>query len=792
VSFGQRLRELRRGMDLTQPRLADLAGCSVEMLRKVEADSRKPSAQLATRLAEALELAPPARADFIRMARGLPTRSLPASSLPSPLTRLIGRERELAALKDLLADPSIRLITLLGPPGIGKTRLAVQVATDVDATFRDGVVYVPLAPVRHATRVVESLLEAVGARGASPEDALIERLRARELLLVLDNFEQVVAAGASIGRVLAAAPRLRVIATSRQPLGIYGEHRFDVPPLAVGELRGSPAEALFLERARAVRRGYARTSTELATVTELCRHLGGLPLAIELAAPRARTATPAGLLAQLARSLDLTSGGPVDYAPRQRSMRGALDWSYALLSDSERRVFAALSTFAGGCTLDAAASVVGANEATEAMLEALADKSLLQVTEVAERGRFTMLEIVRQYAAERLAADFGDLSLAAPHADYYATLAEQARPELIGPRQLEWLEHVGADHDNLRAALEWALAEQQAELAGRLAGALWRFWLERGFFHEGRRWLAAALALRNGMSGRVRAAVLTGSGVLALFQSDYSEATEMLVQARDLSADLGDTAALAQALSYLGIVAHDTGDMERAEALFENSLSLRRALGDEWGEATALLNLGMIELDRGATSGARSRFDASAELFRRTGDMRGLAQALSNLGWATQGLHEFASAVRYLEESLELARPLGAARLVANTLNTLALIAWYTRDYPRASELFKQSLAAFAKLGDKRGLAESLEGLGGVAGTQNRPREAALLLGCAGALREAVRAPLLASDLARHATAVETARAQLADTEWERAWAEGRAATADELVVRILDGQLGG
>ena len=215
-----------------------------------------------------------------------------------------------------------------------------------------------------------------------------------------------------------------------------------------------------------------------------------------------------------------------------------------------------------------------------------------------------MLEIVRQYAAEHLASDFDGLTLAAPHAAYFAALAERARPELTGPHQLEWLERLSADHDNLRAALEWSIAQGVAEVAGRLCGALWRFWLERGYFHEGRRWQSAALTLRGGMSGPVRAALLTGAGVLAVFQSDYTAATHLLVEARDLSADLGDTASLAEALSYLGIVAHDTGDMDRAQALFEDSLRLRKALRDEWGEATALLNLGMIDLDRGSVPGA--------------------------------------------------------------------------------------------------------------------------------------------------------------------------------------------
>jgi tetratricopeptide (TPR) repeat protein len=497
---------------------------------------------------------------------------------------------------------------------------------------------------------------------------------------------------------------------------------------------------------------------------------------------------PQALLEHLGQRLDLLANGPTDFTPRQRSMRGALDWSYDLLDQDERRLFGCISVFSGGATPDALAAV--SSEATAGRVaESLADKSLLHVREVAGGMRFEMLETIRAYALEQQAAPGGDADeqvLRKRHAAYFGGLARRARSELRGPDQIAWLQRLDADHDNLRAALEWALDHSDPELVGHLCADLWPFWRARGYFHEGRRWLAAALAVSAELPPTVRASMLVGAGVLALAQSDYSVATALLGQSRDLYGEVDDTQGVALALSMLGIAAHDTGDAQRANALFEDSLRLRRSIGDRWGEATALHNLGMTALGRGAIDDASKLFEDSAQLFRILGDWRGLAQALSNLGWTTHELGDFDRATLLFKESLDLGQRLEDARAVASNLSNLGLMALYRGDYTSAGDLYVDSLVAFNELGYGRGVAESLEGLAAVAGVSGRPRDAARLFGQAEMMREALGAPLLPADRSRYTATSTAAREQLDDEAWNAAWAEGRVLAIEDTLAMLL------
>jgi predicted ATPase/DNA-binding XRE family transcriptional regulator len=733
--FGRLVRRRRKALDLTQAALARQVGCAEITIRKIEADEIRPSQQLLARLAGTLGIEADEHAAFVAAGRGtLPER---INNLPAPPNALIGREAELAAALARLRDDGVRLLTLTGPGGAGKTRLGLQIAHELADTFGDGVCFVPLAALAAPELVVGAVAQALGLDGqggAAPAEQLRRFLRDRALLLVLDNFEQLAPAAPLLADLLASCPQLRVLVTSRVALRLSGEHEFVVPPLALPAPRGAPpadlgrcpAVALFVARARAIRAGFALTPENAPAVAEICRRLDGLPLAIELAAAWTKLLTPEALLARLsgARLLSMLAGGPRDLPARQQTLRGAIAWSYELLEPEQRQVLRALGVCVGGCTLEAAEAIAGgpphAPAGVLASLGALVDGSLLrQETGPAGAVRLVMLETIREYALELLEAA-GELPAARQrHARAFLALAEAARPHLQDGQQQVWLERLEADHDNLRAALAWSRSAGEAALGLRLAEALWEFWLVRGYLGEGRAWIASLLALPAARRPSLALArLLRGAGRLAWAQNDWRQAAAALEQSRALCAEFGDIAGSAGALNHLGEVAEAQGRSAQAAEFFAESLALFERLGDRKGSAAALVSYGRMMQAQGQHERAAELIAASLALFEELGDRGGLAAAFTVQGQVMSMLGQHARADELFGRSVALFESFGFRHGVGWALTNQGQAALEQGDSARAEQLFAEGVELYGELGDARGQAWAMANQGRAAHAQ--------------------------------------------------------------------------
>ncbi|MDF2702547.1 MAG: adenylate/guanylate cyclase protein [Rubrobacteraceae bacterium] len=725
-------------------------------------------------------------------------------SLPNNLTAqptpLVGREREVSEIAERVKSKEVRLLTLTGPGGIGKTRLALQAGADLLEEFFDGVFFVALATVTDPELLPSTIAEPLGVRevGEQPlEESLEAYLREKELLLILDNFEQVLEGTPFVGDLLGACPKLKVLATSRIPLKLYGEQEYPVPPLTLPDPRVLPplevltqyeAVRLFVERARAVKPDFSVTNECAPAVAEICARLDGLPLAIELAAARVKVLPPRKMLHRLANRLKLLKGGARDLPTRQQTLRGAIDWSHELLDEEERALFARLSVFEGGRTLEAIEEICDPEGDLDALdgVESLVDKSLLRQEEgVGGEPRFVMLETIHEYARERLEESGEDQEIKHAHAEYFLALAEEAEPELEGADQLEWLERLEEEHDNLRAALSWSLGGGDAELGLRIAGALWFFWEVRGHTSEGRRWLGEALAEeRSGSASRAKA--LRGAGWLATSQGDLGRAGEVLEESLALYRMLGDDAGTARALTFLGFKAFFRGDLERAGTLGAEALALSRRLDDRWGLGAALEVFARTAHERDDQERAAALREEALALARKAGDAWSATYPLINGGWAALVGGDSQRASGMFEEALEICRKLGNRHGVANALTNLAWAALHGGDHERALTLFGEALEYSRELGDNKMLAESLEGLAGGAAARGNAERTALLWGAAEALREEIAIPIFDSELPLHEPYRSYARSRLDAAAFEDTFEEGRAMLQEEAIAYAL------
>ena len=780
VTFGEWLKRQRSSRGLTQEQLAHQIGCATITLRKFESEERRPSVAIVKQLSKVFEIPQDKQTSFIKFARGDWTKApiqkpdetpwqvseSPRTNLPAAVTSLIGREEQLARIHDYLLQAEIRLVTLVGPPGVGKTRLSIEAARQCLSDFADGAFFVGLAPLNDPNLIASTVRQALGyveTQHPSPEQQLIQSIGKKQLLIVLDNCEHLVKDAAKFASgLLSACSNLKIIATSRESLQILGEWLYTVPPLELPQenfplkLDSSsqyPALTLFVDRARAVRKDFTLTPENIKIISSICAKLDGLPLAIELIAAQIRMYSPQSLLQKLNDRFVLSAQGARTVPSRQMSLSHAISWSFDSLTLDEQRLFVYLSVFSGGFTLSVA-EIIFSERFTETtvsgLVASLLDKSLLQ-SSAASNGelRFNMLVTIHHFAWGRLAeiAEFSEVRNW--HLAYFVHLAEQGENGVHGPDQLNWMERLDGEYSNLRAALSWAVESQNADDGSRLSSGLTLFWFIRGYLREATDWYERILALEKKASAKWEAKVLFGLGNLLIRKEsgDTDRRTKIFERSLSLYKELNDNSGIAFVLNALGIVALQQQDLLKARQLLNESLALRRQIGDPWQIAHTLQNFAPIAFQEKDYISAKRLSEETIALFEQAGDQRGVARTLSDLA-------EF-------------------ERVDGNLI--------------RAVELLKQSLSQLILFKDKLSIASAFDDLAELSCLQGNTIRAVRLYSAAEYLRENIGLHLQPGDPDNHEQDIRMVRNNLNEMEFTKAWAEGRAMTMEQAIEYALE-----
>jgi len=728
------------------------------------------------------------------------------SNLPISGTALIGRDKELTAAKEQLLRSGVRLITVTGPAGIGKSRLALEVARDVAEHFPSGAYFVPLAAVTDSGSLANVISQTLGVRevGGRPQlETLKEYFQnalSAPMLLLIDNFEHMVAAAPTLAELMGVAPHLKLLVTSRAALHVYDEHEFPVPPLALPDAKSLlpvevllqyPAISLFTQRAAAVKPDFTLNQDNAAAVVEICSRLDGLPLAIELAAARSKLLSPSAIRTRLASRLQLLTGGARDLPARQQTLRQAIGWSYDLLNVPEQTLFRRLSIFVGGCTLEGVESVCDTKQDLGLdVLDGMAsmvDKSLVRQIEQADgEPRFVMLETIREYALEKLAASGEDAQTRRAHAAYCLVLAEEGSAQDFTVKQTKWLERFELEHDDFRTALDWLTETGNIEWGLRLGVALFRFWEMREYLAEGREQLDKLLKLGGSGAPNARLRALFAAGVLAGEQGDYVVADGLLKESLNIGRLLQDKRSIAVSLNALAVTARDRGELADSRALFEESLAQWRELHDPLAVARALSNLADVVKLEGDYTHARALYEECLSIFRQLGDGTGVAWVLNHQGDVARDQGHSDAAQLLYEESLGIFRELQDRWGIAGALADLGHLAREQGDCRTADSLYRESIATFQALEHKRGIARLLESFACSAAAQSDSDRSLRLAGAAAALRQSIGAPLTAVENAKLERGLEPARRALTTPTGRTSWLEGWVMPIEKAIADVL------
>ncbi|MEM8530644.1 MAG: LuxR C-terminal-related transcriptional regulator [Chloroflexota bacterium] len=872
--FGPWLKSLRKSLDFTQHALAQRVGCTVATIRKIEADKLRPSSALAYRIADSLDIAREAQPAFVQFARvrsDQPSLHTPRNMVPLPFfqahlykiptlpTSLVGRDDECIDIQASVVRDDVRLITVAGPPGIGKTHLTLQVAHAIQTSFTDGAVLVQLMPLHDADLVIPAIARALDIYDTGKQpllDTLISFLADKHMLLVLDNFEHVISAASQLAHLLKYAPFVKILVTSRTKLSVQGEYEYGIAPLPVPDIQqvshgadisGYAAVDLFVQRAQAMNPDFTLTAENAATIAAICVRLDGVPLAIELAATRIKLLSPQALLRRLHQRLHLLTSDMADGPHHHKTLRGAISWSYGLLSPDEQALFCVLGLFSGGCRVESLGAVIdresqlfrsvgGATRYQDNHdvgllndLEALINHHLIQqVIDFDEESRFGMLETIREYAVEQLEAYGGMITWQRRYAHYYLSLAETAAAHLSGPDQAWWLDYLETEHDNMRAALHWSQSMVgDAHVGVRLATALSEFWYVRGYVGEGLQWFETVLEHKDSLDLDIWLIGTTYYGHLTRLKGDYLSATQLAEHSRGWAEQLQHTDSLARSLHILGWGAIAQHDYNKAYAYFTDSLQHFRMLNHQSQIANVLYSLGYTALQIGDTAQATQFFEEDLSISRMCNDSRGIVQALAGLGMIAIDQHTYLRAQTFLTEALTLARSLNYQVAVAGLLNYLGEVArtqslydeamtYYAEAYAvmhrtgniwnvalilhnrghialrhhmpiQAASYFIESLDIQQGLGNTSGIVICLVGLAGVATQRGYYQQAAWLLGAATFQFDKSEMLVAAVDRTEYDHIVNQTRTHLDRAVFDRAWSIGYAMAWDKVLVEARD-----